>query len=766
MRHPYPECASFADTDLHRGLFFGRKREAEALLSNLLTADVVLLFGRSGYGKTSLINAGLMEPLRRQHCFPVVCELTHAKQEQPLEFVRSRFLKAAEAPDVEVEVSGEQRSLWEFFHRARFSAKGHRLRPVLILDQFERLFSRAAGEPRWHERFIEELSDLIRRRVPEDLKAIYLEELERLPVESDERQRMVDSLYGTGGPDVKVLIAIREAFLPELESLRPQLPAIFSNAVRLEPLTAEAAREAITGPAARAALVGMEPFEFEAGALDEMIAYLSLDQRTRRPRSGACIEPAQLQILCYQLSVRRLRSGVKTISARAVGGNHGMQRIMRQFYYRLLRAFPRLRLGWSARGGWPSLTNFLLFHRPRQMIRKMCEYELITASGYRNSVILDAIQRRYGVSTGDLDELVNLRLLRAELRLGTVFYELMHDTLVEPLRKIRRNRRLRRVGMALVLILLLGVIPWAIVARDSYRQFATLKSAQSGASRRTSALSTLISRYEVKDFAGLNLEGVRLDSRSLRGTDLHGARLIDAEFNNVDLRNANLRDTLAQGAQFRNSRLEGADVTGMRSEGARFEGTDWWMAVGWTDAQLDVLSQLHRVEQFILSDRFRDTQRELQRVVEDSSGARKAQALGDLARYRATRSLDLFAAAHEIEEAIRIGDPANRHRHLDTRAYLRIRMGGPAHHNLAVDDLREALRLVSGAPHPDEGMLQYHLGLAREGLQQLAPAGAAIAKAEKLGYRPSYERLLTPRLSRRVTSAPLSPAQILRELED
>ena len=72
-----------------------------------------------------------------------------------------------------------------------------------------------------------------------------------------------------------------------------------------------------------------------------------------------------------------------------------------------------------------------------------------------------------------------------------------------------------------------------------------------------------------------------------------------------------------------------------------------------------------------------------------------------------------------------------------------------------------------GAPdYADEGMLQYHLGLAREGLQQLAPAGTAIARAEKLGYRPSYERLLTPRLSRRESSAPLTPAEILKELED
>jgi hypothetical protein len=756
VRHPYPELSSFSDTDRDRSLFFGREREAEELLNNLLTSDVVLFFGRSGYGKTSLINAGVMEPLRKHNYFPVVFQLTQSMEETPLEHIRSRMLEAAKRAGVEVQAPPGDRSLWEYFQRVTFRKGQRRLRPVLILDQFEQLFSRVAVQPQWQRQFIQELSDLIRRRVPQNLKAAYIEEVEHLPVESEERRRLVDTLYGSGGPDVKVLIAIREAFLPELEALRPQVPAIFSNAVRLEPLTAECARLAITQPAAHAALVNMEPFGFEERALDELIAFLSLDQRTGKPRAGACIEPAQLQILCYHLSVRRLRTGAKVITARDLQGTRGMQRIMRVFYYRLLRQFPRVRLGWSARRWWPSLTNFLLFHRPRKSIRQLCEYELVTASGYRNSLILDSIQGGPGVSK--------------EPRLGTVFFELMHDTLIEPLRKIRRNRRLLRLAVLASFIF----VPWAILVVENYleplRASQTLGSPAASTGERTNAFQVLIAKEE-KKFSNSNLQGVRVRYRSLPNANLRGASLRNAKFNNVDLRGVDLRDVQAQGAEFHNSAFEGAKVAGMNIAGTSFDGSDWWMAVGWSDQQLNVLAQQYSPQIFVKLNRFLARQDELLSAVKNATGTLKGDALYHLAWYRATNGANLIAASLEIEKAMQQGDPAKRFYYLDTRAYIRLQMRQYA---TAVDDLEEAARLAGLAasdrkPHSVEGAIHYHLALAHEGLKRVAQADKAFAKSEQLGYIPSYERVLTPRLAEQASTRPPSSGQIgkyLKALED
>lgn len=778
VRHPYPALSSFADSDIDRSLFFGRRQEAENLLNNLLTSDVVLFFGRSGYGKTSLINAGVMEPLRQQGYFPVICQLAHSLRETPLDWIRARMLEAASAENVEVVLPRDPRSLWEFFQQVTFRKDKRRLRPVLILDQFEELFSRIAIEPQWgpqwQQQFIKELADVIRRRVPEELKARYLEAVERLPEESEERQRLVDCLYGSGGPDVKVLIAIREAFLAELGALRVQIPSIFYSAVRLEALTPECARLAITQPAENAKRVGMEPFGFDPRALDELVDFLSLDKRTGKPRTGACIEPAQLQILCYDLSVRRLQTGARVITAEDLRGVKGMRRIITVFYNRLLRHFPRLRLGWSARRGWPSRTNFLLFNRPRKAVRQLCEYGLITAAGFRDSLIIETIQSRFGVVKGDLDRLVNLRLLRAETRLGTIFYELVHDALVEPLRDIRRRRFYARiaipVGVVMIPAALLGLynvpnVPQEVQVVSSTR---TLYSDSASVKQRSEAFQELVRTHKQKNFAGEILAGVRASQLSLYGANLSGADLSGVYFTYVDLRQADLRRANAEAATFSGSEFEDAKVEKMNIAGARFEGSNWWMAVGWTEQQIDDLVRQYPPEVFMITERYRRGEASLQSVVDGTTGKDRGDALNNLAWYRATNGADLIAAYTDIERAIRQGDPEHTFHYLDTRGYVRLRL---KEYVAAVDDLQEAADILageakSGRRHAEMGAVYYHLGLAYEGIKDLENAKASFKAAVAAGYTPSYERVLTPRLGSRKTRDTGQASKYLKALED
>jgi hypothetical protein len=42
-----------------REIFFGRERESEILLSDVIATRLVVLFARTGSGKSSLINAGV-----------------------------------------------------------------------------------------------------------------------------------------------------------------------------------------------------------------------------------------------------------------------------------------------------------------------------------------------------------------------------------------------------------------------------------------------------------------------------------------------------------------------------------------------------------------------------------------------------------------------------------------------------------------------------------------------------------------------------------
>ena len=60
-RNPYVGPRTF--TRQEKDLFFGREREARALLSKVMSARLVLFYAPSGAGKSSLINTRLIPQL-------------------------------------------------------------------------------------------------------------------------------------------------------------------------------------------------------------------------------------------------------------------------------------------------------------------------------------------------------------------------------------------------------------------------------------------------------------------------------------------------------------------------------------------------------------------------------------------------------------------------------------------------------------------------------------------------------------------------------
>ena len=63
-RSPFKGLAAFEDSDLDALFFFGREREREVLVANLLAARLTVLYGESGVGKSSLLGAGVVRGLR------------------------------------------------------------------------------------------------------------------------------------------------------------------------------------------------------------------------------------------------------------------------------------------------------------------------------------------------------------------------------------------------------------------------------------------------------------------------------------------------------------------------------------------------------------------------------------------------------------------------------------------------------------------------------------------------------------------------------
>ena len=64
---PFKGLAAFQDTELDALLFYGREREREVVVANLLASRLTVLYGASGVGKTSLLRAAVAHSLRRLH---------------------------------------------------------------------------------------------------------------------------------------------------------------------------------------------------------------------------------------------------------------------------------------------------------------------------------------------------------------------------------------------------------------------------------------------------------------------------------------------------------------------------------------------------------------------------------------------------------------------------------------------------------------------------------------------------------------------------
>ena len=69
---PYKGLSPFGDSDLDALLFFGRERDREIVVANLIASRLTVLYGPSGVGKSSLLHAGVARTLRELPEQPLV----------------------------------------------------------------------------------------------------------------------------------------------------------------------------------------------------------------------------------------------------------------------------------------------------------------------------------------------------------------------------------------------------------------------------------------------------------------------------------------------------------------------------------------------------------------------------------------------------------------------------------------------------------------------------------------------------------------------
>jgi hypothetical protein len=173
--NPWLGLASF--TEELSSYFYGRDNETAELFRLLKRETLTVLFGQSGLGKTSMLQAGLFPQLRQADFLPVQIRLLYGEDAPALVTqVKAALVQRIEAGEVDAPKPDTSETLWEYFHRKDvdfWNAKQHLTTPVLVFDQFEEIFTLGRTD---HARrsqsqvFLTELADLIENRTPTVLK--------------------------------------------------------------------------------------------------------------------------------------------------------------------------------------------------------------------------------------------------------------------------------------------------------------------------------------------------------------------------------------------------------------------------------------------------------------------------------------------------------------------------------------------------------------------------------------------------------------------
>lgn len=181
MINPFKFLDSYDKSDKER--FFGRKKETAQLYNAVHASNLVLVYGGSGTGKTSLINCGLANQFHDTDWLPIFIR-RGSNLNQSITRELGRML-----PDVsgDLALRHQVRELYMEYYRPIY----------LIFDQFEELY--IMGDKAEQDTFHKTISELLQ-----------------------------------SGVQCKILIIIREEYIAYLSEFEKIVPPLFDNRLRIE----------------------------------------------------------------------------------------------------------------------------------------------------------------------------------------------------------------------------------------------------------------------------------------------------------------------------------------------------------------------------------------------------------------------------------------------------------------------------------------------------------------------------------------------------
>jgi WD40 repeat protein len=199
---PFKFLDSYTRED--KNIFFGRNNETEDLFRKFYSGKLLLVYGKSGTGKSSIINCGLVSRIPNEDVFTINIRCGSKAYEN---FVSS-IKKCTNANQADPYLILE-----DIFYE-------HSKPVALIFDQFEEVF--ILSDSREREKLAGALNEILKSRLK-----------------------------------INIVLIIREEYLADLTEFEPIIPGLLGNRIRIERISKSSAKEAIIKPC-EACNVGIE----------------------------------------------------------------------------------------------------------------------------------------------------------------------------------------------------------------------------------------------------------------------------------------------------------------------------------------------------------------------------------------------------------------------------------------------------------------------------------------------------------------------------
>lgn len=184
MRSPFKFLDAYTAKD--KKVFFGRQKEIDALYNMVYKTPLVMVYGLSGTGKTSLVQCGLSTRFDGPDWLPFLIR----KQDNINAALRKQL-------NAELELKDRTDDLNKIIERLFYRY----FRPVyLLFDQFEELF--ILGEPEEQQQFMHDIQRLQAAELP-----------------------------------CRVVLILREEYIGQLYDFEKVVPTLFDYKLRVEPMT-------------------------------------------------------------------------------------------------------------------------------------------------------------------------------------------------------------------------------------------------------------------------------------------------------------------------------------------------------------------------------------------------------------------------------------------------------------------------------------------------------------------------------------------------